>query len=311
MDRKELPIGLQTFHKIRKEKGAYYYVDKTDYAYQLASKEGHFFLSRPRRFGKSLFVDTLKNLFEGKRKLFKGLTIHDKWDWTVEYPVLHFRFGGGNFNQPGGLQKNILDQLTDLEDEAGVKSKHETESGRLTYLLKELVKEKGQRVVILVDEYDKPIYDAMETPETEDVARANREILRGFYGTFKDCDEYIRFSFLTGVTKFARAGIFSGLNNLVDITLEPEFSSICGYTDHDIDTVFAPELEFVHPDFGKLDREEIKEWYNGYNWRGKEKLYNPFSILQLFRKHAVVPDRGAEEARRHQNAGLPGDECGR
>ncbi len=270
MANKKLPTGIQSFREIREE--GMYYVDKTEFAKRLIDGDKHNFLSRPRRFGKSLFVDTLKHLFEGNKGLFKGLHIYDKWDWGVEYPVVRFSFGRGDFDRPGELEKNVLEQLAAIERREGLTTEAETASGRFAELLERLSDEKGQRVVILVDEYDKPIFGALET---EEVARANRSYLRGFYGTIKDCEDYIKFSFLTGVSKFAHAGIFSGLNNLTDITLRPEFSSICGYTDHDIDTVFAPVL-------GDLDRDKIKEWYDGYNWRGDENVYNPYSILRLF-----------------------------
>ena len=269
MTRRRLPIGIQTFRKIREENC--YYVDKTAYLRQLLDGGTHYFLSRPRRFGKSLFLDTLKELFEGNEPLFKGLYIHDHWDWSVRYPVIRLSFGSGNFKESGDLQANLLDQLAAIERRTGVVVEAETVPGRFAYLIEALHDRAGQPVAVLVDEYDKPILDALEVPE---VARANRDFLRGLYATIKDSDAYIKFTFLTGVSKFSKVSLFSGLNNLKDITLDARYSAICGYTDADLDTVFAPEL----PGF---NRDEIRRWYNGYSWLGEE-VYNPFDILLLF-----------------------------
>ncbi len=269
--RKELPIGIQTFAKIRESN--YYYVDKTGLALDLLRGGTHYFLSRPRRFGKSLFLDTLKELFEGNEPLFRGLAAHEHWDWAVQYPVLRFSFGSKQYTHADGLQTSLHTQLSHLEQQFGIQPQFEDIGGRFADLIVQIHKNSAQRVVILIDEYDKPILDALDTP---DLAKANRDFLRGFYGTIKDYDAQIKFSFLTGVSKFSKVSLFSGLNNLYDITLSPEYSAICGYTDHDIDSVFAPEL-------AGLDREEIRDWYNGYNWRG-EGVYNPFDILQLFKR---------------------------
>ena len=270
MTKRRLPIGIQTFREIREENC--YYVDKTAYIYQLLNEDKHYFLSRPRRFGKSLFLDTLKELFEGNEPLFEGLYIHDHWDWSVRYPVLSLDFGSGNFNEPGYLQANVMEQLAAIERRAKIVSEYTTAPGRFASIMEILHERAGQRVVVLVDEYDKPILDALEEPE---IARANRDFLRGLYSTIKSNDAHIKFTFLTGVSKFSKVHIFSGLNNLKDITLDVRYSAICGYTDADLDTAFAPELP-------GLDREEIRDWYNGYSWRGQEKVYNPFDILLLF-----------------------------
>ena len=269
--RKKLPIGIQTFRVIRQDN--FYYVDKTQMAIDLIESGKHYFLSRPRRFGKSLFLDTFKELFEANEVLFTGLDAHSQWDWSVKYPVLHLSFGGGQYLEPKELQNNISEQLDDLDKAFGHSTTHTTLSGRFKALIRHANSQAGQPVVVLVDEYDKPIVDALQAP---DVARANRDLLRGFYATVKDSDAYVKFSFFTGVSKFAKVNIFSGLNNLTDLSLDPAFSTVCGYTDNDIDTVFAAELE-------GLDRNEIREWYNGYNWLG-EGVYNPFDILLLFRK---------------------------
>ncbi len=270
--KRKLPLGIQTFQEIRED--GCYYVDKTSHARQLVEEGKHYFLSRPRRFGKSLFVDTLKELFEGNEPLFRGLAVHDSWDWSACHPVIRLDFGGGNYRNLAGIASRIAVQLDAIESAAGITPRHETPPERFDYLIRTLREASGQRVVVLVDEYDKPILDVLGDPET---AERNRDFLRGFYGTVKSADAHIRFSFFTGVSKFARVSLFSELNNLIDITLEPPFSSICGYTESDLDEVFGPELE-------GLDREAIRDWYNGYNWLGTERVYNPFGILLLFRK---------------------------
>ena len=271
MNKRRLPIGIQTFRKIQAEDC--YYVDKTAYIQRLLDEGTHYFLSRPRRFGKSLFLDTLKELFEGNEPLFTGLSIHDHWDWSVRHPVLRLDFSSGNYQGPDDLRKEVAAQLNTLEDEAEVVPRDdETASARFRRLMKVLHERSGQRVAVLIDEYDKPILDALEVPE---VARANRDFLRGLYSTVKFADAHIRFTFITGVSKFSKVSLFSGLNNLKDITLDVRYSALCGYTEADLDAVFAPELP-------GLDREQIRDWYNGYSWRGDEKVYNPFDILLLF-----------------------------
>ena len=272
MTRRRLPIGIQTFREIRE--GGYYYVDKTAYIHRLLDEGKHYFLSRPRRFGKSLFLDTCKELFEGNEALFEGLAVHDSWEWSVRHPVVRLSFGSGSFTAPGDVQARTREQLAAIERRLEVSPEGDTEAGRLASLLEALHERTGQRVAVLVDEYDRPILDALDVPE---VARANRDYLRGLYSVIKDSDAHIRFSFLTGVSKFSKVSLFSGLNNLKDITLDPRFAAICGYTESDLDTVFAPELP-------GLDRDAIRAWYNGYHWLGEVKVYNPFDILLLFDK---------------------------
>ena len=271
MTRRRLPIGVQTFRKIREE--GCYYVDKTSGIARLLDEGTHYFLSRPRRFGKSLLLDTLKELFEGSESLFEGLDIYERWDWSVRRPVVRLDFGAGHFREPGYLHKNVMTQLASVAERAGVEARHDTSPERFGHLIRTLRERSGQSVVVLVDEYDKPILDALDTPDT---ACANRDYLQGLYAVIKSCDAHVRFSFLTGVSKFSKASLFSGLNNLTDLTLDPGFSAICGYTDADLDAVFAPEL-------AGLDRDAVREWYNGYWWLGDEKVYNPFGILLLFR----------------------------
>ena len=274
MTKRKLPIGIQTFREIREEDC--YYVDKTAHIQQLLDEGKHYFLSRPRRFGKSLFLDTLKELFEGNEPLFEGLHVHDYWDWSVRYPVVRLSFGKGNFKDESYLHANVMAQLHTIAEEAGIAPRYDTAPECFSDLIRVLHREVGQRVAVLIDEYDKPILDALEVPE---VARANRDFLRGLYATIKDSDAHIKFTFLTGVSKFSKVSLFSGLNNLTDITIDPQYSAVCGYTEEDLDTIFAPELP-------GLDRDEIRNWYNGYSWRGDEKVYNPFDILLLFRRHS-------------------------
>ena len=282
--KRKLPIGIQTFRTIREE--GCYYVDKTAFIDSLLDEGKHYFLSRPRRFGKSLFLDTLKEFFEGSEALFEGLAIHGRRDWSMRHPVLRLSFGYGDFKEPGYLHRNLMAQLDAVERRTGVVSEYATAPERFACLLETLHRETGQRVVVLVDEYDKPILDALTVP---DVARANRDFLRGVYSVVKDSDAHVRFTFLTGVSKFSKVSLFSGLNNLKDITLDPRYSTICGYSDADLDTVFAPELS-------GLDRDEIRRWYNGYDWLGGEKVYNPFDILLLkARATSRCPGRRAPE----------------
>ena len=272
MKRKKLPIGIQTFRDIRE--GGYYYVDKTAFAHRLATTGKYYFLSRPRRFGKSLFLDTLAELFAGNEPLFRGLYCHDKWDWGKKHPVIRISFGGGRVQSRAELDQRIRWNLEQNRERLGITCPNVDDiAGCFANLIQAGEKRFGQRAVVLVDEYDKPILDNLTEPE---VARAMREGLRNLYSVIKDQDAHIRFAFLTGVSKFSKVSIFSGLNNLRDITVSAEYSAICGYTEADVDTVFAPELE-------GLDRDDIRRWYNGYRWLG-ESVYNPFDVLLLLQE---------------------------
>jgi len=268
---KKLPVGIQTFSEIINE--GYLYIDKTGIAYSLIDRFKYVFLSRPRRFGKSLFLDTLKNIFEGNRELFRGLLIEEQWNWEVKYPVIKINFGGGIRSQEI-LRKKLFYILNDNQERLDITCvEKEDPSQCFAELIKKASQKYHQKVVILIDEYDKPILDNIENiPE----ALLIRDGLREFYTNIKDNDEYLRFAFLTGVSKFAKVSIFSGLNNLEDISLNPAFGNVCGYTQLDLDTTFAPYLEGV-------DMEKVKQWYNGYNFLG-DTVYNPFDIL-LFIKN--------------------------
>ncbi len=277
MRRLGLPIGIQDFGAVRSD--GCYYVDKTHLVRRLIEGGRHYFLSRPRRFGKSLLLDTIGSLFEGREELFRGLTIHGDWDWSVTHPVLRLSFDGG-YENPAEIEGEIIGQLVEVERELGLDPDPAADNGprRLRSVLGRLHRATGREVVVLVDEYDKPILDTLQRPNA---AVANRDYLRGFYGTIKGCARHVRFTFVTGISMFTKVSLFSGLNNLEDISLDPRYATICGYTEADIDTVFAPELE-------GLDRRKIRTWYNGYGWRG-ERVYNPFDVLLLFRKREFEP----------------------
>jgi len=269
--RKQLPIGIQTFREIREE--GHYYVDKTGFAVDLVRTGKTFFLSRPRRFGKSLFLDTLKELFEGSRDLFTGLAAEDRWDWSVKHPVIRLDLGLAASDSLDQLERSVLRQIRASAGFLGVPASQEYVAEALAEVIENLHRHTGQRVVVLVDEYDKPILDNLAQP---DLARQMRDALRSLYGVLKALDAHLKFVFLTGVSKFSKVSLFSGLNQLEDLTLEPRWSALCGYTQNDLEAVFAPELDGV-------DLETVRRWYNGYNWGG-EAVYNPFDVM-LYLKH--------------------------
>ena len=268
--RRRLPLGIQNLREIREE--GCYYVDKTPWIRQLVDRGKYYFLSRPRRFGKSLLLDTIKELFEGNEALFRGLAIHGGWDWSAPAPVVRLDFAGGSYGSPEDLGAGLAIQFDRLEAAHGIERRYERPADRFGHLIWSLHERTGQRVVVLVDEYDKPILDTLETPE---VAVAHRKALRGLYGVIKASDAHLRFAMLTGVSKFTKVSLFSELNNLTDITLDRRYGALCGYTEEDLDTVFAPEL-------ADLDRELVRDWYNGYSWGGPDRVYNPYGLLRLF-----------------------------
>lgn len=278
--RLRLPIGIQTFSDIREQ--GYYYVDKTSQIERLVTENSYCFLSRPRRFGKSLLLDTIRCLFEGRRELFKNLAIEHSWDWQVKHPVIRISFSDGVLHNRQALDERIRDQLYVQRERLGVTLDRQTDiAGEFSALIRDVHKRYGQRPVVLIDEYDKPILDNILDPER---ARELREGLKNFYSVLKDADPDLRFVMLTGVSKFSKVSLFSGLNNLNDITLDVPYATICGYTDADIDLVFAPELD-------GLDRQMIRTWYNGYRWGGQDvtAIYNPFDVLLLLQKRQFGP----------------------
>ncbi len=277
MTRRRLPIGIQDFRTIRSEN--FHYVDKTCLIRQLVYEGRHYFLSRPRRFGKSLLLDTLRSLFACHEPLFRGLDIHPHWDWSSPHPVVRLSFDG-KYNEPGDIERNILTQLELIERDAGLPpASCRTGPERLLDLLHRLHAAAGRPVAVLVDEYDKPILDVLHDPE---LAAANRDYLRGFYGIVKGSAAHVRFVFVTGVSMFSKVSLFSGLNNLKDISLDPRYATICGYRDEDLDRVFGAEM-------AGLDRDAIRTWYDGYHWRGGERVYNPYDVLLLLDSREFRP----------------------
>jgi Predicted AAA-ATPase. len=272
---KLLPIGIQTFEKIRNSN--YYYVDKTMFVKKL-EEGGYYFLSRPRRFGKSLFLDTLKEAFSGNKELFKGLYLYDNWDWNKKYPIIKFDLSQAYPDTEENLIKSINSFLRKIAKEHGITLEEEIIGLKFQELIQKLYEKYNQKVVVLIDEYDKPILDVIEDIEK---ARRNRDMLKKFFEILKPSDPYLKLVFLTGVSRFSKVSIFSGLNQLNDITIDPSFATVCGYTQSELESVFEDRLK----DF---DKEKIKVWYNGYSWLG-ESVYNPFDILLLFDKKMFKP----------------------
>ncbi len=275
---KKLPLAITTFEKIRDLSQNYLYVDKTAIAGQLIERGEYYFLSRPRRFGKSLFVDTLSDLFQGKKNLFKGLAVYDQWDWSVQYPVINISLNSGDFSTKAAIEAQILDVLDSVKEQLRIDcQKNQSIAACFRQLIKNSYQKYQQKVVILIDEYDKPILDNINNQEQ---ARVARNILKTFYSVIKDNDRYIKFVFITGVSKFSKINLFSGLNNLTDITTMPDYATICGYTHGDIKTTFKAHLQGV-------DLDKLKQWYNGYNYLGGKEntVYNPYDILLFINNH--------------------------
>jgi Holliday junction resolvase-like predicted endonuclease len=265
---KKLPIGIQTFSKIREDN--YIYIDKTKEALELIENYTYTFLSRPRRFGKSLFIDTLHNIFEGKKEYFKDLYTYDKWDWDTTYPVIKISWDG-NLQTTEDLKQKAKEFLLDNQKRLEIKCEDDlNESVCFERLIKESYEKYNQKVVILIDEYDRPILDTIDNLEQ---SKYNREFIKGMYSVMKGCDQYIKFAFLTGVSKFSKASIFSGLNMLTDISLNKKFGNICGYTQANVENEFKEHMQGAN-------LEKVKEWYNGYNFL-KDDIYNPFDLLQF------------------------------
>ena len=267
MKLKKLPIGISTLKTILQED--YLYIDKTFLAQKLIEEGQYYFLSRPRRFGKSLFLDTLRTIFDGYKEIFKGLSIYENGYEFVKHPVLRISFNSGNFSSKDSFHQRVFEILKFNQLQLDIEcDKKITSSGCFEELIYQAYKKYNKKVVILVDEYDKPILDNIENPE---VARVMRDELKNFYSVIKGADEYLKFVFITGVSKFSKVSLFSGLNNIEDITLNSKYATICGYTQNDAETSFAKHLE--GQDFAK-----IRKWYNGYKFLG-EGVYNPFDIL--------------------------------
>jgi len=262
----KLPIGKSTFRTLIEEN--YVYIDKTDIALRLINHGTYFFLARPRRFGKSLFLDTLRSIFDGDKELFKGLHIYDKYEFS-KFPIIRISFNNGAGKTKEEYQQRVSEILKNNQDDLEI-SCDETLSiiGCFENLIRQAYKKYNKKVVILVDEYDKPILDNIEDTE---VARVMRDELKSFYSVIKGADEYLKFVFITGVSKFSQVSLFSGLNNIEDITLHHNYSTICGYTQSDLEDKFKDHLVGA-------DMKKMKEWYNGYKFLG-EGVYNPFDVL--------------------------------
>ncbi len=263
----KLPIGISTLRTIIEED--YLYVDKTDIAQHIIENGQYYFLSRPRRFGKSLFLDTLRTIFSGDRELFKGLHIYDSGYEFIEHPVIRISFNNGDFSSKVSFHDRVATILRLSQDELDIVcSEERTSSDCFEELIIKAYRKYDKKVVVLIDEYDKPILDNIDDTPT---ATIMTEELKNFYSVMKGADEYIKLVFITGVSKFSKVSLFSGLNNLNDITLTKKYSTICGYTQEDLQSVFARHLR--GQDFAK-----IRRWYNGYKFLGPG-VYNPFDIL--------------------------------
>jgi Predicted AAA-ATPase/PD-(D/E)XK nuclease superfamily len=282
--KKLLPIGIQTFSELRNRNCVY--VDKTELIHKVMSEGKTYFFSRPRRFGKSMTLSTLKSIYKGEKYLFGGLWIEDKWDWTRRNPILHIPFASLDY-QDSGLEVVLLSLLNEIAHQYDIVLEHEKYSWAFDELIKKLAAKHG-KVVILVDEYDKPIIDFLETPKHE-VAKANRDKLRHFYSCIKDNDENIELFFMTGVSKFSQTGIFSHLNHLRDITMDKNFVTLVGYTHEELVENFDEYIEKAAEEIGYSKDEvlqDIKTWYNGYSWDALSSVYNPYSVLLFFQKNS-------------------------
>ena len=293
---RKLPIGVQSFKDLR-EKG-FLYVDKTEYLFQLINNSKVYFLSRPRRFGKSLFLSTLGAYFRGQKKLFKDLYLEQAEEeqaaqenrsaWQ-EYPVFYLDFNIGNYNCMETLTENLNIFLSRLEELYGKSNIEESSAKRFAGLLERAYKQTGKQVVILVDEYDKPLLQTMGV--NEELNEKYRNVLKAFYSVIKTCDEYIRFAFLTGVTKFSKISIFSDLNNLRDISMEEEYAGICGITQTELETNFQPDIQALATrqdiDYPQA-LASLKRWYDGYLFHpAGEGMYNPYSVLSALVKKEI------------------------
>jgi len=286
---RRLPISTQDFEKLRNARDLY--VDKTQYIEKLLSLGTVFFLSRPHRFGKSLFLSTLKAYFEGRKELFEGLYIAEReeeiarWErrepWEAS-PVLYFDFNARDYVNQEALPNRLLKQLKKLEKKYQIVGEGDVPEERFIYLIETIYETIGKRVVVLIDEYDKPL---LETVEDEALNKANRSLLKAFYEVLKQCDHYIRFAFLTGITKFSKTTLFSGVNNLIDITLLDDYDAICGFTEEELTTYLSPKIEKLagaENTTVEETRARLKKEYDGYCFaEDGVRVYNPYSLLKV------------------------------
>ena len=278
---RKLPVGVQDFEKLRKNDCLY--VDKTEYIYQLTRECWQYFLARPRRFGKSLLVSTLKAYFLGKKELFEGLAIADlEKDW-IEYPVFHLDMNVESYLNLDSLYSALNTNLRVLEEKWGKNDDEETPAARFVGLIRRAYEQTGSKVVVLVDEYDKPLLGVMDDLNVDNEIR---KVLKGFYGILKSADAYLRFVFLTGVTKFSKISVFSDLNHLTDISLDEKYAGICGISETEFTNFLQPEINALSVKLSKSYDEtvgELKKRYDGYHFaENTEGMYNPFSLLKTF-----------------------------
>ncbi len=277
------PIGIQTFEQIIEE--GYVYVDKTDMVYSLANEGKVYFLSRPRRFGKSLLLSTLRAYFEGRKELFKGLKIEALEKNWHRHPIFHLDFNGIDYTMPNALRAKFEGYFAQWEEAYGVTTGPDfNPASRFERIIQAAVQQSGQKVVVLVDEYDKPLLDVLE--KDAELMEQNREILKAFYSVFKQADAYLRFVFLTGVTKFSQVSVFSGFNQPLDISMTDKYEALCGITEEELHTQFAESIHEMALAENCTDEEMkllLKQHYDGYHFGyTMTDIYNPFSILCAF-----------------------------
>lgn len=272
------PIGIQDFEDL--QRNGYAYVDKTNFVYKLADEGKYYFLSRPRRFGKSLFLSTLEAYFQGKKELFEGLAIYDLETEWKKYPIFHIDLNTANFREKDSLYTVLNDYLTTWESKYGTRESEATLALRFKGVIARAAEKEGRGVVILIDEYDKPILQTLRDPELQAEHRAQ---LKAFYSVLKTQDRYIKFAFLTGVTKFGKVSVFSDLNNLTDISMDHRYISICGMTEKELLTNFKEgigELASANEDNETETIDKLRMRYSGYHFEeNSEEIYNPFSVL--------------------------------
>ena len=278
------PIGIQNFEDLRRN--GYKYVDKTNFVYKLADEGKYYFLSRPRRFGKSLFLSTLEAYFQGKKELFEGLAIYDLETEWKKYPIFHIDLNTANFREKDSLYNVLNDYLTGWEDKYGARDSEVTLPLRFKGVIARAAEKEGCGVVILIDEYDKPILQTLQAPELQAEHRAQ---LKAFYSVLKTQDRYIKFAFLTGVTKFGKVSVFSDLNNLMDISMDYRYVNICGTTEEELKSYFKEgisELASANGDSESETIDKLRMRYGGYHFeKNSEGIYNPFSVLNTLAKH--------------------------
>ena len=291
------PIGIQDFEKIIN--GGYVYVDKTELIYKMVTEGNIYFLSRPRRFGKSLLVSTLEAYFKGKKDLFKGLAIDELEKEWAEYPVFHIDFNGEDYTKPGKLEEKIVGAIETWEAEYGRDPYKKALGDRFIYVLAQAAKRYGRRAVVLIDEYDKPLLDVLDTEMTIDIEGNrllledhHRNILKGFYSIFKAADADLQFVLLTGVTKFSQVSVFSGFNQPKDISMDGRYEALCGITEEELHRVFADAIEKLSVKYKYTTeqmKERLKQQYDGYHFSDElTDIYNPFSVLNVFDSNRIA-----------------------